>query len=610
MNKNINITLIGAPQTGKTTFVSALLKEETALQLRSIKNLSDNISIYYTLVDPNLCNDISVAHIEFNYDILKNFLFNSKKECSNTIRSFLNFFNFSNLPIFICPYDINKDNDYRKIFEHVSFQDFIENYIHNYEIRKSHLIHHIRFEVPATKEVWNLISNIGLASITFREYIWFDCISQIINSSTMSFTKYCNYLKFNSSHIYIFFNNDTKGLLPEYKQLYYSLLSKCVKSRPTFICKNSDKLTNIISNKLQYTNSIDDLTNLVYHELQEIAMSKEHYTNFNDIQKFCNKQDIDSSIINYYYHNILLPVVNLNNDSNDLVNHQKIYTYSVYCIFKEILISLSEYYTITNFYKNHKRDISTILTHTYMQNFINTTHISHTSSGVIFEVFYKASFSYLIGLANQIKSKNFYGGIVGKRGGFTTSKQKYGKFLLDMTYSLFDYFLNHKMILLSRNEKEFETIADIMKLCSQDNIIAKCYLEENSPIYSYVDKHVSNKTLISPILDKISEYLEVYSDKQLHYKSDGSDKDTLLKNLYAAFYSTFENLLKTNLNKFTNLQNINQMPGFDINTPEGAQLKEALILIGNITFHLIDNFLVLYETASDDYIPSFLTPPE
>lgn len=621
MMKNVNVSLIGKPWIGKTSFICELLEEKAALQLKNtiIENkpndLTNSISMYYTLVNPNLYNNISIAYIEFNYSVLRDFLFNSKENSHSNLKMFLSLFKFPDNPTLIYKENIDGMNDYKKIFENISFQDFLKEYIYNPEINGANLIHHIRLEAPASKELWDLISTNRFDSITFREHIWFDSINHIIDSKNSSFTEYHNYLKFDSTHAYIFFDDDTKERPFEYKKLYHSLMSESIISRPTFICKRSNILTDKLFDKLTYINDINNLTIADYDDLQKAAMTKNHYTNFTDIEdKFklsTTEKDIEDSIKNYYYHSVLLPTVDFSNKTNNLKEYRKIYNYVIHCIFKELFNSLIEYYTIKTFFLKYKEEIKAIITDTYIKNFRNTLHISYEEYSVTFFLNYSASFSYLINLANQIKNNNFWGGIVGIQGGFTTTKYTFGKSLLELTHSLFRSFLNHKMVIFCKiNEKDLQETVDIINLSIAYDVIEKMFLEKNNPLYIYIDKHINNKVLVPFILYTICEYLKINLE-DLNYNNVQSSKYLLLYKLQNAFDATVKDLPSIDLQKvnnqnFVDLQNMPNISNFNISLLEEEQLKEALTLVENITTHLVDNFLyyMIY------FLPEFFALPE
>lgn len=623
MLKNVNISLIGAPEIGKTSFICTLLEEKAALQLKNtiLENkpeiLPNDISMYYTLVNPDLYNNISIAYIEFNYSILGDLLFKSEKPPSSTLKKFLSLFKFPDLLPLIDKWGIDKINDYKKIFENISFQDFLEKYIYNSEISNANLIHHIRLEVPASRELWNLISINRFDSITFREYIWFDSIEHIINSEKQSFTdtKYYDYLKFDSTHAYIFFYDDIKGLPLKYKKLYNSLISDSMKSRPTFICKRSAILTDNLFDKLIHINSINDLTIADYYKFQETAMIKNHYPNFKDVEdKFIASiiaKDITNSNIDYYYHRVLLPAVDFSSEINNLSKYREIYKYIVHCVFQELIKFLIEYYVIKSFYRKHTQDITTTITNAYIKNFRITTYISYTEYVVYFyPAMKKISFSGIIDLANQIKNKNFYGGIVGVQGGFTNPEYPWGKNLLDLTYGLLHCFLRHRMVILCETTEE--NLQDEMGIISLNIIydaIEEIVTKENHLLYEYIDKHVNNKVLVHLILDEICKYLDSNLNENLHYSDSHSNKDSLCYNLSIAFDATVKDLPNIELPKANNpnfiyLQSIPQTSDFCISTLEAEQLEEGLALIENITSHLVNIFL----RDMGYYLPELLHP--
>lgn len=623
MLKNVNISLIGAPEIGKTSFICTLLEEKAALQLKNtiLENkpeiLHNDISMYYTLVNPDLYNNISIAYIEFNYSILGDLLFKSEKPPSSTLKKFLSLFKFPDFLHLINKWDIDKINDYKKIFENISFQDFLEKYIYNSEISNANLIHHIRLEVPASRELWNLISINRFDSITFREYIWFDSIDHIIDSEKQS--EYYNYLKFDSTHAYIFFYDDIKGLPLKYKKLYNRLISDSMKSRPTFICKRSAILTDNLFDKLIHINSINDLTIADYYKLQETAMSKNHYPNFKDVEdKFIASiiaKNITNSNIDYYYHRVLLPAVDFSSEINNLSKYREIYKYIVHCVFQELIKFLIEYYVIKSFYRKHTQDITTTITNAYIKNFRITTYISYTEYLVYFfpalEKFCSC-FSGIIDLANQIKNEKFWGGIVGVRGGFTNPEYTWGKNLLDLTYGLLHYFLYQRMVILCKTtEKNLQDIFNMMVLIDIHKVIEKRASKENHPLYEYIDKHINNKVLVRPILDEICKYLDSNLNENLHYSDFRSNKDSLFSNLLAAFRATVKNLPNIELQKANNpnfiyLQSIPQTSDFCISTLEAEQLEEGLALIENITSHLVNIFL----RDMGYYLPEFFALPE
>ncbi|MVX66919.1 hypothetical protein GKZ28_24995 [Clostridium chromiireducens] len=522
MKKSIDIAVIGPSEAGKTTFISSLFNDKISTNLRSITQKNSEgqtkVTTYYKLRSFKECNDLSLNLIEFNYDNLYRIL----KEKNN--KSIIEFCNKLGISEKITDDEIESIKeieeylksgiDYKKLLCETSIEDIIERYVNMKEIAEGEIIHHIVIEGPASNDIWKIIDSHGYEYINIRDSRGFndesvskmkEFLENADNDKKASIKedelqqkiyKYADERGVIGAQACIILNGQNAQVTKLNKDIYGNIIKEAVNKIPTFLIERNAPLCGIIRTKGVDTLDFSDYKMLLN---EDTIFDECNFENMGaaleDLGLYKQDDSPISNIVKKHYKQLLLANVAWTERISENVreNNIRIYLFTVKCVFNEIMQAIEEYdNTIEeaiSCFQKYARDICGKFLEIFEQDFKESLYFEGYNNTYDSRMVKE---EYSKNIARTVLDKEYYGGLVGPRGGLTTWINGYGRTGRYAIALLKSAWFEVKKIIdaVGRNDRSAQPIYEYMKFILKDENLVSIATEN---MYKYFIKVFDEK---------------------------------------------------------------------------------------------------------------------
>ncbi|MDE7310163.1 MAG: hypothetical protein K2N87_00820 [Eubacterium sp.] len=458
MKSMYDIAMIGESMSGKSTWISALFKQDVYKKLNAKCETNESgqtkISVSYILMNPDE-NNLQVQNINWNIDNLINY--DKSKEGNASMNSLLEILGVTNtlstaktpaaeqtdLEKYIQTY-LN-GAEYKSIVKGLSVE-YVFDIINNKEINDMNLISYIEVSGPADTEIWEIIEKYGLDGVKIRDtrgflddsFTWFQKqdeklqderknndtilnenfegtdpteqgVQKLLDDRNIYGVDACMFMGIARS------NSLNKEISKKY---YGTLISYMLKNHPTFLTVRDQELTKILINQLSSENTI--VYEEAYNKLKK-DMFSDGFEPFKKLLKsfglFEKSSNIRTTIAQKHYTELIIPDIPDRVKQKLLQKSEKIYRICVKETFSCALAKISEYYKNIESAEQCLKEIDNEFKKTLIKLY-DEEFISGLSYG--YPYYWNKHFRYNMEyLSNKVQGP-YYGGLVGVYGGLTT----------------------------------------------------------------------------------------------------------------------------------------------------------------------------------------------
>ena len=449
MYKIYDIAVIGESMAGKSTWISQLFDKTISKKLRTICTLNQEgqtkIPVHYRLICPDKL-EIYVSSIEFQLETLSDRL----EEKNADVIKLAELLKLPDTDL----EDHVRSSEFTAFLRELDAIELIDSVCNNTEIEKLGVISCIEICGSADSDIWKEMQKFDLDCVKIRDTRGFldETAEKMqeyferkkeqeknLNLSHMNKTNeesedYENYLQKLTDDrglcgvdacIFMSVGGSNALLKKNSKSIYGPLIINLLKKTPTFLVIRTDKLAEILLDNpnMSYEDAISRDDEKRYKHFGKV------FTGFNDLRVllkdyglYDKSDDYHISIARKHHNELMLPNLSLDEYSSesDISEFEGIYRKATIGVFRNILNRVCEYF----------KNISTA--ERFLESIRNFDEFSEMKK--IFDnlfdskiFFHSQDWGYAnrnLGYVTSWLSKkiqgDYYGGMVGPRGGFTT----------------------------------------------------------------------------------------------------------------------------------------------------------------------------------------------
>lgn len=497
--RNYDIAVVGESMAGKSTWISALCREDVAEMLGEIhrenKQGQTKVAAHYLLRDTK-AESFYVESVKWNYEKLIDCLEKGQKEEVEKLfaplgLSLEKFFGEScqdkDMEVELREY-LESGEAIKCIGKSQNLSEFVKNVVNDKTFGDSGLISCIEISVPAAPEVWKEISDRGLDYVRIRDTRGFldestermqeflekvkkeqakreddgrdaldeetdpqeECIQEMLDERGISGTDAVIFMSVSNSNALC-----KEGMRETYGPMIAYLLGK----HPVFLMVRTDEMTKLIRQKgrTYQENCNWILKDEIFSDLDDVRELLEDYRKRSDGQN-----DYKSDIAKKNYRELLLVNLSKKMMQENRNWDKEIYRPCVSAVFGEVMEGIRHYHESL---ETARRCLEVIANPTAKLKELYDTYFWKNILCYNFrepkdKYYYSGLFGFRTReLAEKLRG-SYLGGMVGKRGGLTTyipgGMIRVGEYAIDMletVYSLEKYLLNE---LVEELEPELE----------------------------------------------------------------------------------------------------------------------------------------------------------
>ena len=442
--KEYDIAIIGESMSGKSTWIASMFCEQIQHELRKIaehnKEGQTKLPTRYLLKNTGSeSNTVKIEHIQWNEDVFHEL---EEKEDYGCLKKSLEYFTASVMEeddTVKNTLEYLKGGGFEKRLGSLDFQDFYQNVINNREVLDTNLISYIEISGRINDGIANFMAENGVECIKLRDTrgFWDESLEQM-KKRIAAITKERSKSQYVISSLVQDAPDAVRALMDDRgihgidacvilaaggsnalrvgpgRELYGNLLKHMVNTYPVFVMLRTDHMTEIMMDEPAES----------YTELCEKLLKKPTFNGMQDIRDLLeeyglNKEHAGDGYMDYIRRDHYKELLLANLMKNPSEEYQEIYTRSSHGALQEMVSQLIGYYQKTDTavaFFNHIGDgekREKLIKAGYDREFMN--EIRTYTLG-----YYNGWFRYVTQwLANKIAGE-YFGGLVGPRGGLST----------------------------------------------------------------------------------------------------------------------------------------------------------------------------------------------
>lgn len=562
MKDSYDIAVIGLTTVGKSSWIASLFREDIALKLANISKTNTEgqtkVAVRYVLQD-NKKNDLCISKIGWNYELLSEYL--RKKESLGAMVKLEEFFKFptmrdkeaeernegigSGIKAYL------EGEEFNTYLAQIDPIEVLSVIINDSLIGESSMVSYVELSGPANEGIWEMIQKHRLKEVKVRDTRGFmddtqrqmeilkdeaerqegqkgqgdkktdtekQSLQRLLDVRGISGIDACVFM----SREDISWCNGETG-----RTLYGPTIEIMLKKHPLFLVIRTDRLVEVYEKEpeTRYLDAVAQVKNI------------KAFKGFKDLRKFLERYglqektgDYHTDIARKHYKELLIPYIDTPEQGVELLqeemeyfqNQEAMYRKSAFGVFEEVLRGVQDYYAriedTERFLESIPETLEEICDGLYNEEFDSNICWSPTLSGKCFNDNLTRWFSVDV-LCNKIVTiREYYGEMVGPRGGLTTLG---GSRYIPIVF--------------------LETAYEVQK-----NIYKKAVERLEPVITDYVKKGHTNKDDITQAVNDMKQKLDITFQKVMDSNFERlycTDRMIPREYLEEAFYITKEDLI-------------------------------------------------------------------